>query len=106
MRGAVLSTTTDTGSLSLTLTQCSYDKERILRPDFPMYRASCRMCAVAALAAGPAFHQSGLDGSLAAPYRKALAQIFGADDKDIRRGHAMVKQQFEALKLARAGLQP
>jgi hypothetical protein len=91
---------------SHTLTHCEYDRQRILQPDFPMYMASCRMCAVAALAAGPAFHQSGLDGSLAVSYRKALAQIFGAGDKDIRRGHAMVKQQFEALKLARAGLQP
>lgn len=91
---------------SLTLTQCEYDRERILRPDFPMYRAQCRMCAVASLAAGPMFHASGLDGYLAQPYRRALALIFGADDAEIRRGHALVKAQYEALKLARAGLQP
>lgn len=90
-------------SESLSLTQCSYDRERILRPDFPMYRAQCRMCAVSALAAGPMFHASGIDGSLAAPYRKALALIFG---DDIRRGHTLVKEQYERLKLARAGLQP
>lgn len=88
---------------SLTLMQCSYDRERVLRPDFPMYRAQCRMCAVAALAAGPLFHQSGVDGYLAQPYRKALSLIFG---DDWRRGHELVKEQHDARKLAQAGLQP
>jgi hypothetical protein len=91
----------DTLTESLTLTHCGYDKERLHRPDFPMFRAQCKACAVAALAAGPAFHQSGVDGALSAPYRKALAQIFG--DR-WREGHEMVKQQYEALKLARATL--
>lgn len=97
---------TVTETPSLTLTHCTYDRERMLRPDFPMYRAQCKACAVASLAAGPMFHASGLDGYLAQPYRRALALIFGADDKEIRRGHSLVKEQYERLKLARAGLQP
>jgi hypothetical protein len=88
----------------MTLTHCSYDRERIHRPDFPMFRAQCKACAVAALAAGPMFHASGLDGILAASYRRALALIFGAEDAEIRRGHALVKEQHARLKLARAGL--
>lgn len=96
----------ETVTESLFLTHCSYDRERILRPDFPMYRAQCKACAVASLAAGPMFHASGLDGYLAQPYRRALALIFGANDADIRRGHALVKEQYDRLKLARAGLQP
>lgn len=94
---------TITETLALSLTQCSYDRERILRPDFPMYRAQCRMCAVSSLAAGPMFHQAGVDGSLSASYRKALAGIFG---DDWRRGHEMVKAEAQRVKLARAGLQP
>lgn len=88
---------------SLTLTHCSYDRERILRPDFPMYRAQCKACAVASLAAGPDFWRAGLDGGDAKPYRLQLARLFG---DDWRRGHELVKAEAERIKLARAGLQP
>lgn len=94
---------TTTETISLTLTHCSYDRERILRPDFPMQRRDCKACAVYALANGPDFWRGGLDGGDAKPYRKALAQIFG---DDWRRGHAMVVAESERIKLARAGLQP
>lgn len=82
----------------LDLPLCSYDRERIFRPDFPMFRAECKACAVAQLAASPMFHQSGLDGTLAQPYVKALSLIFG---DQWRQGHQLVKQQHEALQLAR-----
>lgn len=78
---------------------CSYCARAQHEPDFPMYRAQCRGCAVRALAQGPAFHRSGLDGSLAAPYRRALSSIFGDRWRD---GHAQVKAEHDRIKAARA----
>lgn len=68
-------------------------------PDTPHQHAGCKGCAVRALAQGPAFHRSGLDGSLAAPYRRALASIFG---DDWRRGHEAVKREHARIREARA----
>jgi hypothetical protein len=84
------------------LEQCAYDRTRVLKPDFPMYRAQCRSCAVAAIASGPDFHASGVDGSLSAGYRKALSALFG---DQWRLGHELVKEQNARLKLARATLE-
>lgn len=68
------------------------------RADHPIYRAQCRGCAVRSLACGPVFFQSGLDGSLSAPYRKALCGIFG---DAWRQGHDLVKAEHARIKAAR-----
>jgi hypothetical protein len=69
------------------------------QPDTPFQRAGCKGCAVRALAQGPMFHQSGLDGHLGSAYRKALAQIF---EDDWRAGHEMVKAEHQRIREARA----
>jgi hypothetical protein len=68
-------------------------------PDTPHQHAGCKGCAVRALAQGPAFHKSGLDGLLAAPYRKALTAIFG---DAWRQGHEQVKAQHARIRESRA----
>jgi hypothetical protein len=88
---------------SLTETHCTYDRERVLRPDFPMFRAQCKACAISSLAAGPDFWRGGLDGGDAKPYRIQLARIFG---DGWRAGHELVKAEHARIRLARATLQP
>lgn len=70
-------------------------------PDTPHQHAGCRGCAIRALAQGPLFHQSGLDGSLGNAYRKALASVFG---DDWRKGHDEVKTAHQRIREARAVL--
>lgn len=77
---------------------CDYCTKAKEEADWPLFRAQCRGCAVRSLASGPAFHQSGLDGSLAAPYRKALGAIFG---DDWRKGHELVKAEYARIQAAR-----
>ncbi len=77
---------------------CDYCKVAQERADYPLYRAQCRGCAVRSLACGPMFFQSGLDGSLSAPYRKALCGIFG---DAWRQGHDLVKAEHARVKAAR-----
>ena len=69
------------------------------RPDTPHQRAGCKGCAVRALAQGPAFYASGLDGSQNASYRKALGLIFG---DQYREGHDAVRAEAARIKEARA----
>lgn len=69
-----------------------------LDPDTPFQQADCKGCAVRALAQGAAFHQSGLDGIVSAPYRKALALVFG---DDWRAGHDQVKAAAARIREAR-----
>lgn len=69
------------------------------RPDYARYQAGCKTCAVRELANGPLFHQSGLDGALSAPYRKALALVFG---DAWRAGHEEVKAAAARIQEARA----
>lgn len=68
-------------------------------PDYPMYQAACKGCAVRAIAQGPQFHASGVDGALSASYRKALAGIFG---DDWRAGHELVKAAAKHIRDAKA----
>jgi hypothetical protein len=77
---------------------CDYCTRAKSDADYPLYRAQCRGCAVRSLASGPVFHQSGLDGSLAIGYRKALASIFG---DQWRNGHQLVKAEHERIRAAR-----
>lgn len=69
------------------------------RPDSPLFHAACKGCAVRALAQGPQYHASGVDGALSKSYRTALAQIFG---DDWREGHVLVKAEADRIKKARA----
>lgn len=78
-----------------TLDTCEFDSLAQGRPHYPRFRAFCHACAVRELAAGPLYHASGLDGSLSAPYRKALGLLFG---DDIRAGHAIVKAEHDRQK--------
>lgn len=77
---------------------CDYCRRAQIEPECPRYRAQCRGCAVRALANGPLFTRSGLDGAVAAPYRKALSGIFGDAWRD---GHALVKAEHERIKAAK-----
>ncbi|WP_225784472.1 hypothetical protein [Xenophilus sp. Marseille-Q4582] len=77
---------------------CDYCDRAQAEADWPLYRAQCVGCAVRALAQGPLFHAAGVEGSIAAPYRKALAQVFG---DDWRNGHERVKAEHARIKAAR-----
>lgn len=78
---------------------CSYCRAAQIKPDYPMYRNGCPGCGVRAIAQGPQFHASGVDGTLSSAYRKALAGIFG---DDWRRGHEMVKAEHQRIKDGRS----
>ena len=78
---------------------CDYCAKAQAVPDFPMYRNGCQGCAVRAIAQGPQFHASGVDGQLSASYRKALAGIFG---DDWRKGHDLVKAEAKRIRESRA----
>lgn len=79
--------------------RCDYDVQRETNPEFPMYRAQCRGCAIAGLAAGPLFHMASAGGRLDHPYRRALGMVFG---DNWQAGHEEVKAAHARLKLARA----
>lgn len=81
------------------LNPCPYCRSAQVQPDYPMYQNGCKGCAVRAIAQGPQFHASGVDGSLSDSYRKALAGIFG---DDWRKGHELVKAEAKRIKEARA----
>lgn len=80
---------------------CSYCNKAEQEADFPMYRASCRGCAIRSLAHSPQFHKSGPCGRLdpSDPYSKALGFIFG---DGWREGHVLVKAQADRIRNARA----
>lgn len=80
---------------------CSYCAKAEQEPDYPLYRATCRGCAIRALAHSPHFHQAGVSGRLSAddPYAKALAGIFG---DTWRQGHELVKAQAKRIREGRA----
>ena len=78
---------------------CPYCASAQVQPDYPVYHNGCKGCAVRAIAQGPQFHASGVDGQLSAAYRKALAGIFGDRWRD---GHAQVKVEAQRIKEARA----
>lgn len=81
------------------LETCEACRIAATNPDTPHQRAGCKGCAVRALAQGPMFHQSVVDGHLAAGYRKALGLIFG---DDWRQGHELVKAEHARIREARA----
>lgn len=85
--------------IPVTQDTCDYCHTAEQQPDWPLYRAQCRGCGIRALASGPLFHKSGLDGSLAQGYRKALCGLFG---DDWRNGHQQVKAVHERIRAARA----
>ena len=80
---------------------CVFCKKADVVPDYPLYRAGCRGCAIRALAHSPVFHAAGVSGRLSAddPYSKALASIFG---DDWRKGHELVKAQAKRIHEGRA----
>lgn len=78
---------------------CSACARAVHNPDTPFQHAGCQGCAVRAIAQGTVFHQSGLDGSLSAAYRKALAVVFG---DDWWAGHERVKAEHKRIHDARA----
>lgn len=80
---------------------CDYCQRATKEPDYPLYRAQCRGCAVRSLAQGPIGYccKQGLDGWHAAPYRKALEAIFG--DR-WREANQLVRAEYDRIKAARA----
>lgn len=80
---------------------CSNCAKAEQMPDYPLYRASCRGCAIRSLAQGPDFHEAGVTGRLNAndPYARALALIFG---DTWRQGHELVKAQAKRIREGRA----
>lgn len=79
---------------------CANCNKAAANVEWPGYSSGCRGCAVRALAAGPDFHASGLDGSLSAGYRKALALIGGDAWREV---HAEVKTEAARIKALKAG---
>lgn len=67
-------------------------------PGTPHQHANCTGCATRALAQSPVFHAAGVEGSINAPYRKALSLVFG---DSWRAGHDQVKAAHARIKAAR-----
>lgn len=80
---------------------CDYCQRAQQEPDYPLFRAQCRGCAVRSLAQSPigSMCKQGLDGFHAAPYRKALGAIFG---DNWRQANQLVRAEYDRIRAARA----
>lgn len=80
---------------------CDYCQRAQQEPDYPLFRAQCRGCAVRSLAQSPigSMCKQGLDGFHAAPYQRALCAIFG---DNWRAANKLVRAEYDRIRAARA----
>ena len=78
---------------------CDYCARAQHEPDYPLFRAQCKGCAVRSLAQSPigAHCKRGLDGH--SPYGKALCAIFG---DGWREANVLVRAEYDRIRSARA----
>ena len=77
---------------------CDHCGHAMLAPNWPLYRAQCKGCAIRALASSPSFYESSKKGTMTQTYKDGLETIFG---KEWLEGHKLVKSEFDRAKALR-----